>query len=113
MNKQQRLEIFLASDIYPVITEAFCAGRSSADVCKAVLDGGARIVQLREKNLSRGVLLGLARTFRELTASYQALFIMNDHLDIALLSEADGVTSARATFICGGQPAGEAFLKLS
>jgi thiamine-phosphate pyrophosphorylase len=55
----------------------------------AALRGGADIVQLRHKALARGELLELARDLRR--AATTALFIVNDHLDIALLSEADGV----------------------
>lgn len=51
--------------------------------------GGAGVIQLRHKSLPRGELLDLARRLR--AAISDALFIVNDHLDIALLSEADGV----------------------
>ena len=49
------------------------------------------MVQLRHKTLARGELLELARGLRELTSAAQALFIVNDYLDLALLSRADGV----------------------
>jgi thiamine-phosphate pyrophosphorylase len=55
----------------------------------AALRGGADAVQLRHKTLPRGELLALARRLRELAR--EALFIVNDHVDIALLCEADGV----------------------
>lgn len=58
---------------------------------RAVLEGGAEILQLRHKTLARGHLLQLARRLRELTAAAGALLVVNDHLDIALLAEADGV----------------------
>lgn len=47
------------------------------------------MVQLRHKMLARGELLTLARQVREVTRD--VLFIVNDYVDIALLSEADGV----------------------
>ena len=46
-------------------------------------------MQLRHKTLPRGELLELARRLRHLATG--ALFIVNDHVDIALLSGADGV----------------------
>jgi thiamine-phosphate pyrophosphorylase len=61
------------------------------DLVQAVLRGGADVVQLRHKTLARGELLGLARALRELTSAAGALFIVNDYLDLALLSRADGV----------------------
>jgi 3-hydroxyacyl-[acyl-carrier-protein] dehydratase len=46
-------------------------------------------------------------------AKFQRPILPGETLKLNLkLSEADGVTSARANFVCGGQPAGEAFLKL-
>jgi thiamine-phosphate pyrophosphorylase len=60
-------------------------------LARAVLRGGADVLQLRHKVLARGHLLELARTLREVTSVAGALFIVNDHLDLALLSRADGV----------------------
>jgi thiamine-phosphate pyrophosphorylase len=60
-------------------------------IAAAALRGGADVLQLRHKLLARGDLLLLARRLRELTRASGALFIVNDHLDLALLSEADGV----------------------
>ena len=45
------------------------------------------MIQLRQKTLPRGELLELARRVRAVAS----LFIVNDHVDIALLSDADGV----------------------
>ncbi|HSS59925.1 MAG TPA: thiamine phosphate synthase [Candidatus Limnocylindrales bacterium] len=59
------------------------------EVASAALRGGADMIQLRHKTLPRGELLALARRMRGLIR--EALFIVNDHVDIALLSEADGV----------------------
>ena len=57
----------------------------------AVLRGGAGVLQLRHKTLPRGQLLPLARRLRELTTAAGALFIVNDHVDVALIAGADGV----------------------
>src|SRR5581483_9215471 len=57
----------------------------------AALRGGADAIQLRHKTLARGRLLDLARRLRDVTAAERALFVVNDFVDIALLSEADGV----------------------
>jgi thiamine-phosphate pyrophosphorylase len=51
----------------------------------------ADVIQLRHKTLARGELLALARRIREITAREGVLFIVNDHVDIAMLSGADGV----------------------
>lgn len=57
----------------------------------AVLDGGADILQLRDKLLDDRQLLERARALRELTRQRERLLIVNDRPDIALLCDADGV----------------------
>ena len=89
--KKIAIEKFKNIDIYPVISSEFCAGRSSLEVLKAVADGGAKIVQLREKALPKDEIRKLAFMYRKITAEYNMLLIMNDHVDIALEVEADGV----------------------
>jgi len=49
------------------------------------------IVQLRHKHLARGELLAAARALRTITAEANRLFVVNDHVDIALLASADAV----------------------
>ena len=53
--------------------------------------GGADAVQLRHKALARGELLELAIALQRVCHDADVLFIVNDHLDIALLAGADGV----------------------
>jgi thiamine-phosphate pyrophosphorylase len=60
-------------------------------LAEAAVRGGADILQLRHKTLARGELLSLARSLRAITRAEGVLFVVNDHVDIALLSEADGV----------------------
>jgi thiamine-phosphate pyrophosphorylase len=91
MNHDQRLAAFAQADLYVVITEAFCAGRSALAVLAKTLAAGVRIVQLREKDWEVRSLSWRAVEFRRLTREAGALFIVNDRLDIALAVEADGV----------------------
>jgi thiamine-phosphate pyrophosphorylase len=53
--------------------------------------GGADVLQLRQKALARGDLLALAHRLRDLCRASDALFVVNDYVDLALLSDADGV----------------------
>jgi thiamine-phosphate pyrophosphorylase len=57
----------------------------------AWLRGGVDLVQLRHKRLPRGRLLDLAGALADACAAAGALFVVNDHVDVALLSGADGV----------------------
>ncbi len=88
---QTRIDKFKAIDIYPVISSEFTNGRPVLDILKAIADGGAKIVQLREKNLCRREIFKLAEAYRKITAEYDMLLIMNDHVDVAMAVDADGV----------------------
>lgn len=79
------------TDLYVVITESFCAGRSSLEVLEKTLAAGVRLVQMREKEMDGRSLYMLALQYRRLTREAGALFIVDDRLDIALAVEADGV----------------------
>ena len=88
---QQRQDRMRRIDLYPVISSEFTNGRPVTEVLKAIADGGARIVQLREKNCTERELYKLAEAYRRITAQYDMLLIVDDHLDIALAVGADGV----------------------
>ena len=65
--------------------------RDAAETLRAALDGGARVVQLREKSLPTPRLIALARSLNDLAHEKGALFIVNDRVDVALAANADGV----------------------
>lgn len=91
-----RLEQFEKEvSLYPVSCERLCSGRSDMEWLDAVLSGGARIVQLRDKESDDADLLEKAKYFRKKTREAGALFIINDRLDIALLAKADGMHVGR------------------
>jgi thiamine-phosphate pyrophosphorylase len=91
MDREWRKAMFQEVDIYPVTCERLSAGRSDMEVLQAIIQGGARIVQLREKEYSARDLYFLALKFREITSRAGVLLVINDHLDIAMAVEADGV----------------------
>ena len=91
MNRESRKEKFLKVDLYPVTCERLSAGRSNLDVLDAAIRGGAKIIQLREKELAARDLYRMALAFRKVTADAGMLLIINDRIDIALAAEADGV----------------------
>jgi thiamine-phosphate pyrophosphorylase len=91
MDLVRRLAAFVHADLYVVITEAFCAGRTALEVLDHVLAAGVGIVQLREKDLEDRGLYELAVEFRRRTEAAGALLIIDDRVDIALAAGADGV----------------------
>lgn len=60
-------------------------------MARAALAGGVKILQLRDKNTAPRQILTIARQIRELTRQNQAIFLINDDVDLALQCEADGV----------------------
>lgn len=50
-----------------------------------------RVIQLREKRLSTRKVLKIARNIKKIVKGSETLFIVDDRVDIALLSDADGV----------------------
>lgn len=91
MDRETRKRMFQEVDIYPVTCEKLSAGRSDLEVLEAVIEGGAKIIQLREKEYSKRAFYDLAVKFREITEGAGVLLIINDHVDIALAIGADGV----------------------
>jgi thiamine-phosphate pyrophosphorylase len=58
---------------------------------EAALQGGLTLVQYRDKQTDDSVRLRNAEKLRQLCHQYDALFIMNDRVDLALAADADGV----------------------
>lgn len=74
-----------------VITGEAGGIEETARIVAAALEGGADLIQLRKKTMLKGEQYELGRALRELTHSFQALLIVNDHADLAVAVEADGV----------------------
>lgn len=81
----------MAFDLYVVTDEGLSRGLSHARIAELAVAGGADIIQLRDKDISGRDLFLAAREIREITTRAGALFVVNDRLDIALASGADGV----------------------
>jgi thiamine-phosphate pyrophosphorylase len=62
---------------------------------ECALDGGVKAIQLREKDLAGKELFLLAEAVRKLTHRYHAALFVNDRIDVALASCADGVHLGR------------------
>ena len=60
-------------------------------IAREACRGGARIIQYRDKTSTRKEMLSIADKIREITKKFNSLFIVNDFIDIAHMSGADGV----------------------
>lgn len=77
--------------LYVVTDSSLRPDRSPEEFVRAALAGGANIVQLREKRLETPDLVRLAKRLNPIVRAHGALFIVNDRVDVALASDADGV----------------------
>jgi len=77
--------------LYAILDPQQTRGRDAIVVLRQLLDGGAKVIQLRAKTLAPYDFLKLAQSMRSLTKSFGCRFIVNDRVDIALACTADGV----------------------
>ena len=73
------------------IVDPLDTGRDPTELARALLAGGARLLQLRLKGAGSRELLAAAAAIRPLARAAGALFLVNDRADIARAAEADGV----------------------
>jgi thiamine-phosphate pyrophosphorylase len=79
------------TDIYCITASQFSLGRSNQEVVKQMLEAGIKLVQYREKEFSMLQKYRECLAIRDLTAGYNACFIVNDDVHLALAVESDGV----------------------
>jgi len=93
-NLSSKLNKFRLQDKNLYLVTSSDGFESDDDFLNAVasaLDGGVRLIQLREKSHDAKRIIKLAKKIRELTSLYDAIFILNDRIDIAQIVDADGV----------------------
>ena len=78
-------------DQYVVTDRELSKGRSDAEVARMAYEGGADVVQLRMKNADGREMLEQANQIRRYADEMCKLFIVDDRVDIAMASGADGV----------------------
>lgn len=77
--------------LYAVTDRSWVGRQSLYEQIEDALKGGATLVQLREKNLDEDTFISEAETIKELCHHYDVPLIINDNVDVALKSGADGV----------------------
>ncbi len=66
-------------------------GRDLADLARRVAEGGATLVQLRDKKGDTRAMVAAARAIKAALAPFAVPFVVNDRVDVALAAQADGV----------------------
>lgn len=77
--------------VYFVADPSVCAGRDVADVVMAALRGGVTMVQLRNKSAHMSEIYAQAGMLAELCRAQGVPFLVNDYIEVAQASGADGV----------------------
>lgn len=93
MTELKRKKTVLPEGLYGITAEKFSNGRNNIQVVERMIKGGIKIIQYREKKASKSYqsILEECRQIRTLTRKAGVCFIVNDHVDVALLVDADGV----------------------
>lgn len=90
---RQQLALYVVTDDRPDAEDLL-------RVIKEALEGGATAVQLRRKADDGGRLIQLGQAIRQVTRAFDALYFVNDRVDIALLTDADGVHVGQSDISC-------------
>ena len=77
--------------LYAVTDRAWVGRQTLSEQIEDALRGGVTLVQLREKNLAKEEFVAEAKAVLALCRQYGVPLIINDRLDVALESGADGV----------------------
>jgi len=78
-------------DLYVVTDESLSKGRSNVEIARLAYEGGADVVQLRMKNASKEDMLRDALKIKEIADDFDKFFFVNDNIEVAVESDADGV----------------------
>lgn len=81
----------LPSPLYAILDRSVARGRDLPSLLDAILAGGGRLVQLREKTMSLADLFPLAQRLVRRCREVGAWLIVNDRADLALACDAHGL----------------------
>lgn len=79
------------TDIYCITGEEFSKGRSNIEVVEHMIRAGIKTIQYREKDKSKRDMYKECVKIRTMTADADVIFVVNDHVDLAMAVSADGV----------------------
>lgn len=77
--------------LYVLTDEALSKGKSHLELARLAVEGGADAIQLRDKHMESRQLYETALEISKICRQHDAVFIVNDRVDVALAAKADGV----------------------
>ena len=84
--------------LYFILDPSVCKNQHPIKIATETLKGGVKLLQLRDKSDDIRKKLELAKKIQTLCKSYNATFIINDHIDIALTLSTDGLHLGQTDF---------------
>jgi len=78
-------------ELYVVTDREASGGKEESEIAELAYAGGADVVQLRMKNSTEQEMLNQAIMIKEISERHLGLFIVNDNVKVATISDADGV----------------------
>ena len=84
-------KVFTKNNSLYLLTDRNIAGLPHIQIVRKALKAGVRVIQFREKNMSKKELYKEAVSIREIVGKYRATLIINDYVDIAKAVDAHGV----------------------
>jgi thiamine-phosphate pyrophosphorylase len=88
VKRQNRI---IDTDLYCITSEEHSRGRSNIEVVSEIIEAGVKVIQYREKEKKLLHKYNECLKIRDMTKEAGVTFIVNDHVDLAILVEADGV----------------------
>ena len=77
--------------LYVIIDPQVTGGRDPMEIASAAVNGGAKMLQLRDKLRDKGEILTLATPLQQLCQEHDVMLIMNDHVDLGATVGSAGV----------------------
>lgn len=77
--------------LYAVTDRTWLGENRLEDQVEKILKAGATFLQLREKKLGYTEFLAEAKRMKQIAVRYQIPFVIDDNVDVAIASDADGV----------------------
>ena len=77
--------------VYIITDSVLRPDRTHVEIARTAIEGGSKVIQLRDKEAPDAELIPIARKIRRLTSDAGVVFIVNDRIEVALASDADGL----------------------
>ncbi len=91
MKHRAKLANFLSTDIYGITADEYSLRRGNVETVRLLIEAGVKVVQYREKDKLAARMYEECLLIREMTQKSGVTFVVNDHVDLAVAVDADGV----------------------